>query len=620
MPVKTDLHNSEANSERDSISHHSLSPITHRTSTGLFGSTLPALQDPRYVSIICGYNTSSYDHTPSPASTTSLYSHYSYPQSGYSTTASSYSPTVPSIVTPYTMTPDSARPRIPSMHSPASHHASSPVSSTLSSVRSAYATSTPHTSRHHRSPKDGHTPHSPLPNARVVRSPTTAAPSTMSAQLEAASSASTQTGPPMGNTQILCNLFSADGVLVEPEIHGRVEKGFFLADRDWTCYRRNYFTVVCSYSLKPATHSLPFYIKRTNTSPPENVLAFAMCISAVVDAPGGKTVELVQHTPKRDKGPQHKPSKIKLAPQPAGGMSFNTTHGQQAHNSQGSDFSPFPQQTQQQNVASFERIQFKSATANNGKRRAAQQYYHLIVELYADVGTSNSSTPSSTSSDAGWVKIAYKTSAPMVVRGRSPGHYADERRIQSPGGGNGSGNGNNTQSPTSNGNGGMMSSSDFGTSSDVLGASRLNMANMNGYHNVGTISHSAHASPSPSSIRDPSIATPPPVSQLDGPPIDPVITGDDNTPLETDYTGYQYFPSTIYSGHHNTPVYEDVYSDERKSEGPVIAHCVHFENDISSYIPSTMVGKDQRLGYRKCGPYGDSTDGSRGYFPDLPTV
>ena len=427
-------------------------------------------------------------------------------------------------------------------------------------------------------------------------------------------STSSHNGPPMGSTHVLCSLYSADGVLVEPEIHGRVEKGFFLADRDWTCYRRNYFTVVCSYSLKPATHSLPFYLKRSPAAQAENVLAFAMCISAVVDAPGGKAVELVQHTPKRDKGPQHKPSKVKLAPQPIGGLAFNPGHVQ---STQANEFSPFPQQTQQQNVASFERIQFKSATANNGKRRAAQQYYHLIVELYADVGCSSSVTGGA-SSDAGWVKIAYKTSAPMVVRGRSPGHYADERRVQSPGGNNGSGNGN-TQSPTSIGNGGsMMGGSDIGASSDVLGSNRLSVRGMDGYHNVGN--YSAHTSPSPSSIRDPPIATPPPPTQMDGPPIDPIITGDESNSYEQECTGYNYYHSTLYAGHHSGPMYDTVYTDERKPEGPVVTHCSQFENDIASYIPPTLMGKE-RLSFRKCGPpYGDSADGSRGYYPDLPTV
>ena len=446
-----------------------------------------------------------------------------------------------------------------------------------------------------------------------MRSPTITTSPTMMSQVDSGSTNSAHSGPPMGNTQVLCKLYSADGVLVEPEIHGRVEKGFFLADRDWTCYRRNYFTVVCSYSLKPATHSLPFYLKRSSTAQPENILAFAMCISAVVDAPGGKTVELVQHTPKRDKGPQHKPSKVKLAPQPIGGLAFNAGHVQ---STQANEFSPFPQPTQQQNVASFERIQFKSATANNGKRRAAQQYYHLIVELYADVGCSNSATPGGASSDAGWVKIAYKTSAPMVVRGRSPGHYADERRVQSPGGNNGSGSGN-TQSPTSIGNGGsMMGGSDIGASSDVLGPNRLSVRSMDGYHNVG--SYSAHTSPSPSSIRDPPIATPPPPTQMDGPPIDPIITGEDNHSLEPEYPGYHYFREPIYSGQHQNHIYEGVYTDGRGSEGPVVTHCSQFENDMASYVPP-MMGKDQRL-FRKCGPYGDSTDGSRGYYPDLPPV
>lgn len=611
MPIKTDIHSPEGNAEREHISHHSLSPLPHRSGPGgIFGHTLPSLTDNRY------HTSSSYEHTPSPASATSLYSHYSYHQAGYQTSAP-YSPTVSSHVTPYTMSTDSSRTRIPSIHSPITHHTPNPVSSSVSSVRAAYATATPHTSRHHhRSPKDVHTPHSPLPTSRSMRSPTFTGSPPLGAQTDPANQSSALAGPPMGNTQILCNLYSADGVLVEPEIHGRVEKGFFLADRDWTCYRRNYFTVVCSYSLKPATHSLPFYLKRSPTSQPENVLAFAMCISAVVDAPGGKTVELVQHTPKRDKGPQHKPSKVKLTPQPIGSLGFNANHGQ---TTQGNDFNPFPQQTQQQNVASFERIQFKSATANNGKRRAAQQYYHLIVELYADVGSPNASAPSNPASDAGWVKIAFKTSAPMVVRGRSPGHYADERRVQSPGGNNGSGNGNNTQSPTSNGNGGsMMGGSDIGAPSDVLGQNRLNIANMNGYHHMGTL-HSAHSSPSPSSIRDPSIATPPPPVHLEGPPIDPVITGDDGSPLEHDYTGYQYFPGTIYSGQHASPIY-DVYSAEKRSEGPVVTHCEQFENDISSYMPSAMLGKEPRILTRKCGPYGDPTDGSRGYFPDLPTV
>lgn len=45
MPIKTDL---EANADRDTISHHSLSPLPHRSGSGIYGSTLPSLQETRY--------------------------------------------------------------------------------------------------------------------------------------------------------------------------------------------------------------------------------------------------------------------------------------------------------------------------------------------------------------------------------------------------------------------------------------------------------------------------------------------------------------------------------------------------------------------------------------------
>jgi hypothetical protein len=65
------------------------------------------------------------------------------------------------------------------------------------------------------------------------------------------------------------------------------------------------------------------------------------------------------------------------------------------------------------NIVTFERMQFKTATANNGKRRAAQQYYEIVLDLYANT------------SQGKQIKVASCVSSPLVVRGRSPGHYAD---------------------------------------------------------------------------------------------------------------------------------------------------------------------------------------------------
>lgn len=68
----------------------------------------------------------------------------------------------------------------------------------------------------------------------------------------------------------------------------------------------------------------------------------------------------------------------------------------------------------------FDRIQFQKATANNGKRRAQQQYFHVVVRLEVNVGRPGMQDD--------WIIVASRESSPMVVRGRSPGHYKDNRR------------------------------------------------------------------------------------------------------------------------------------------------------------------------------------------------
>ena len=112
-----------------------------------------------------------------------------------------------------------------------------------------------------------------------------------------------------------------------------------------------------------------------------------------------KPIQLIQHTPKRDKGPQTTPMPKMI--RPGGNVGFSAVGSSQS-------------------VVTFERLQFKTATANNGKRRAAQQYYVIIVELLAKLR--NGTT----------IAVATSKSAPLVVRGRSPGHYA-ESDASSPG-------------------------------------------------------------------------------------------------------------------------------------------------------------------------------------------
>lgn len=174
-----------------------------------------------------------------------------------------------------------------------------------------------------------------------------------------------------------------------------MDRGFFLADNDWTCYRRNYFQVSGAFSIHGlnhyySEHEAQCLVQDNGVFYP--VYGFSMNISARVSN-GDKKIDLVQHTPKRDKGPQTTPSAKPIIP--GGNLSMSSVGGNQS-------------------IVTFERIQFKTATANNGKRRAAQQYYVCLVDLYAEIEGGSRR-----------VKVASCQSAPLVVRGRSPGHYSD---------------------------------------------------------------------------------------------------------------------------------------------------------------------------------------------------
>jgi hypothetical protein len=174
-----------------------------------------------------------------------------------------------------------------------------------------------------------------------------------------------------------------------------MDRGFFRADQDWTCYRRNYFQVSSTFDV----HGMNYLIQgpevpcllRKNDQELFQVDYFSIGVSARVTN-NDKKIELVQHTPKRDKGPQ-------MIPEPRPVRSGGNLHLA----SVGSNH----------NIVTFERLQFKTATANNGKRRAAQQYYEIVVDLYANFPRDEP------------LKVATCISAPLVVRGRSPGHYAD---------------------------------------------------------------------------------------------------------------------------------------------------------------------------------------------------
>ncbi|KAI8082449.1 hypothetical protein BDF21DRAFT_361601 [Thamnidium elegans] len=205
-----------------------------------------------------------------------------------------------------------------------------------------------------------------------------------------------ETGPSFSQTKQALDLWNIDQSNgYQAQLHAKMDRGFFRADQDWTCYRRNYFQVSATFDIHGINYLLqgpevPCLI-RTENQEIHQVDFFSIGVSARVTG-SDKRIELVQHTPKRDKGPQMIPEPRVVS---AGGNLHLASVGAN------------------HNIVTFERMQFKTATANNGKRRAAQQYYEIVVDLCAN------------SSSGKQFKVASCTSSPLVVRGRSPGHYAD---------------------------------------------------------------------------------------------------------------------------------------------------------------------------------------------------
>lgn len=327
--------------------------------------------------------------------------------------------------------------------------------------------------------------------------------------------------PPLNAQTNLGVLTGVDGTTVKFDINGSIDKGFFLADNEWTCYRRNYFSCICSFTLNPDYHGqqMQFTVGAGQSGQVFPVHGFAMSISAMVADNDTHSIDLVQHTPKRDKGPVAKPDKVRLspkAPQAPGAYGQLGMYGQADTGLPSSR--PYDQGFGQAQTAlptehTFERIQFKQATANNGKRRAAQQFYHLIIELYADAGEQ---------SPQQWIKMGYRKSAKMIVRGRSPGHYQSERRGSS-------GSGPSTGSGLGDGSyGGNMMGAHFGGGPTLM----TNAYGNGGYdprHGYSGRHHQHHHDM----------------------PMEPVLSAEEDKKLH-ETKGYQYYPTPIYEGEHDT--------------------------------------------------------------------
>ncbi|KAI4143409.1 MAG: hypothetical protein L6R39_004577 [Caloplaca ligustica] len=456
--------------------------------------------------------------------------------------------------------------------------------------------------------------------------------------------------PPFQPTRMWAHkVIAANGTALQVDIQAKIDKGFFKADQDWTCYRRNYFSVACSYTLSPYSPKMePLCLRkspRESNSP--TIRSFAMCISARIDSEEGKLIDLVQHTPKRDKGPTARPEKIKLHPHTSpSGFGVHSGHGGGLDPRSGlsTDYEPAyaPASStaqQSQTIATFDRIQFKNATANNGKRRAAQQYFHIVVELFAEM-------PNSQSTEGTWTKVASRISAPMVVRGRSPGHYSDDRRGSStsmgPGGGS-TGDSSGSQQDPHSGSSGIGRSGVAGMFSNPPRLGSGGTGHQSGHHASSDYPPTENLSDQSSTSSEYEE-----IEMMDYErPKEPILTPEEEDNIEN-HEGYQYYPATLLaapavsnvprpvlvnglndtlqagpSGH--PPPHEPWYngsapaSDDFEGPGRLLQPRVGSQGFHSSHMGNSagLTSVSNGITAQSCGRF-HGVDTSRGHYPETP--
>jgi hypothetical protein len=251
------------------------------------------------------------------------------------------------------------------------------------------------------------------------------------------------------------NKLTCNGRLVVPDIHVRQHKSFDITveENKFVGYRRNYFCLDASFTLTlkndvPGEAEYPRgqLIVEGQSGDQHVVKAFALSITGVDNSTSAKTIELVQFSPKRDAGKKGRPAMYRVSPTvpdfvtplgqgPTAYALRNAAQGpdlpyQNAQDLPQTESGIFDQQDITDPAAgaatthTWERIQFKNATANNGRRRQNQQAFMVVVTLWADIRETreNGRAPY-------WYPVAKCHSDEVVIRGRSPNHYHPKGNI-----------------------------------------------------------------------------------------------------------------------------------------------------------------------------------------------
>lgn len=236
----------------------------------------------------------------------------------------------------------------------------------------------------------------------------------------------------------------------------RIDRGFDFIDDEWIGYKRNYFTVVTAFDT-PGINHVEFLAKNFKLSDGTEIEYFATKLAAKC-LEDNKPINLVQHTAKRDKGPQYAPPIHGLVPsqlpkhqiiRDASNVRnevkmkrfdnyFYLTKSEVVDQcGTSSTLSKYPMERIKK-VARYERIQFASSIALK-KTTQQNRRFALFVVLGCFVKGRHSGALTGSpycelehydvDSDMTFLPIIMEKTPPLIIRGRSPSNYCQNIKV-----------------------------------------------------------------------------------------------------------------------------------------------------------------------------------------------
>lgn len=240
-------------------------------------------------------------------------------------------------------------------------------------------------------------------------------------------------GPQFIPTVIQNSILDSKGEVIKPVLTPRIDRGFERIDEEWVGYKRNYFTLVSAFCFEGLSFlkfaSDLFYTIDPQTKERRRIHYFGIRLTSKC-ADDDTSVVLVQHTAKRDRGPQFEPPIHPAVPSNLPDHNIIREAANVRNTSKIAKLNRifFFDRDNHENeplsikglldyptdkiikVARYERIQF-SSSINYKKPSLNNKRFKLYVELvgFTKLGE--------------WIPLAYTETPPLIVRGRSPSNY-----------------------------------------------------------------------------------------------------------------------------------------------------------------------------------------------------